>query len=163
MTRDCLRILQIHTKYRSGLGGEDAVASDERELVVGRGHQVESLFFHNEEHAGVGLPGAATAVRPNANFWATDGIAAMGLVGVLFASIVSALLFVLMNSFTRVYDTRFVVLCFLPFVITLLNQSMFSSFWSGGAFSLLLFFLFNRRNARVTSHGEGSALQFAGA
>jgi hypothetical protein len=80
----------------------------------------------------------------NANFWATDGIAAMGLVGVFFASVGSALLFVMMNSFTRLYDTRFVALCFLPFVITLLNQSMFSSFWSGGGFFLLLYFIFNK-------------------
>jgi hypothetical protein len=87
----------------------------------------------------------------NANFWATDGIAALGLVGVLFASVGCALLFAAMNSITRVHDTRFVALCFLPFMITLLNQSMFSSFWSGGGLFVLLFFLFNRRSYALNS------------
>ncbi len=96
-------------------------------------------------------------MNANANFWATDGIAAMGLAGVAVVSVVCALLFAAMNSVTRTYDTLFVVLAFIPFVITLLNQSLFSSIWSGGAFFLLLFFLFNKRNGAITQRLAGDA------
>jgi hypothetical protein len=84
-------------------------------------------------------------MNANANFWATDGLAAVGLPGVAIISVALALLLVVMNSVTRGYDQLFAVLCFLPFVSTLLNQSLFSGIWSGGAFILLLFFAFNRR------------------
>jgi hypothetical protein len=87
------------------------------------------------------------SMNANANFWATDGIAAMGLPGVAFISLVAALLLVVLNSVTEEYNQLFVFLSFLPFVTTLLNQSLFSSFWSGGAFFLILFFAFDRRSA----------------
>jgi hypothetical protein len=93
----------------------------------------------------------APDMNANANFWATDGLAAMGLMGVLFASVICSLMLAAMNSVTRRYDTLFVLLCCIPFVSTLLNQSMFSSFWSGGAFFLMLFFLFNKRSAIPTA------------
>lgn len=85
-------------------------------------------------------------MNANASFWVTDGIAALGLPGVLVVSIACAILFIVINTVTREYNTLFATLCFLPFVTILLNQSLFSSFWSGGAFFLLLFFLFNRRS-----------------
>lgn len=84
-------------------------------------------------------------MNANANFWATDGIASMGLPGVLVASLATTLLLMAMNSITRTYDKLFVLLSFLPFISILLNQSMFSSIWSGGGFFLLVFFLFNKR------------------
>ena len=86
-------------------------------------------------------------MNANANFWATDGIAAMGLPGVALISVAATLLLALINTVTRQYDRLFATLCFLPFVITLLNQSLFSSFWSGGAFFLIVFFALNRRVA----------------
>lgn len=86
-------------------------------------------------------------MNANASFWATDGIAAMGVPGVAIISIATALLFVVMNSVTQRYDRLFAFLCFLPFATTLLNQALFSSFWSGGAFFLILFFAFDRRSA----------------
>jgi len=55
------------------------------------------------------------------------------------------------------------VLCFIPFMITLLNQSLFSSLWSGGAFFLLLFFLFNKRSATLMRPTTVATLQVAGA
>lgn len=84
-------------------------------------------------------------VNANASFWATDGIAAMGLFGVAIISVFCAFVFILMNSLTRAYDKRFVALCFIPFIMTLLNASLFSSLWSGGAIFLLLYFLLNKR------------------
>ena len=69
----------------------------------------------------------------------------------------------LIYSVTRAYNTLFVVLCFIPFMITLLNQSLFSSLWSGGAFFLLLFFLFNKRSATLMRPTTVATLQVAGA
>jgi hypothetical protein len=89
-------------------------------------------------------------MNANANFWATDGIAAMGLPGVAIISVLAALLFVVMNTVTEGYDQLFAFLCFVPFVMTMLNQSLFSSFWSGGALFLILFFVFDRRSVSPT-------------
>ncbi len=92
-------------------------------------------------------------MNANANFWATDGLAALGLLGVPVVTVVCALLFVAINSFTRAYDQLFVLLCFVPFVQYLLNTSLFTSLWSGGAIFLLLFFMFNKR-AQVSATGN---------
>ena len=103
-------------------------------------------------------------MNANANFWATDGIAAVGLPGVAIISVVAALLFVVMNAVTQRFDQLFVVLCFLPFVTTLLNQSLFSSLWSGGAFFLILFFAFDKRRtaaARKRAPSRGPVIASA--
>ncbi len=84
-------------------------------------------------------------MNANANFWATDGIAAAGLAGVPVASLAVALLFLCINSATRGYNQLFVLLCFIPFIVMLLNASLFSAAFSGGALLLMLFFLFNKR------------------
>jgi hypothetical protein len=91
----------------------------------------------------------AESMNANANFWAMDGIAALGLPGVVVASVVCALLFVLMNSATRGYNKLFAVLCFLPFLVSLFNTSLLSSIWSGGGFFLMLFFVFNKNPKAV--------------
>jgi hypothetical protein len=96
----------------------------------------------------------------NAHFWATDGIAALGVPGVAVATAGCVMMFLMMNSVTRGHDPLFVVLSFIPFVITLLNQSLFSSFWSGGAFFLLVFFLIHEPH-RLRRHTQGAALQVA--
>ncbi|MEO5869828.1 MAG: hypothetical protein ABIT91_08230 [Gemmatimonadaceae bacterium] len=89
-------------------------------------------------------------MNANANFWATDGLAALGLIGIPVASMLCALLFVGVNSVTRGYNQMFVMLSFLPFMLMLLNTSLMSSIWSGGAFFLFLFFLFNRPPADIS-------------
>lgn len=99
--------------------------------------QVIGKFYGNAE------------VNLNASFWATDGIAAMGLAGVVVMSVVATALFVLINAVTRGYDRGFVVICFASFIMTLLNSSLFSSVWSGGGLFLILFFLVNRRSPLI--------------
>lgn len=85
-------------------------------------------------------------MNANANFWATDGFAALGTPGLVFATGAAIVWLAIMNSVTRGYDRLFVVLCLLPFLVAILNTSLFSSIWSGGALFLSLFFLFNARN-----------------
>ena len=74
-------------------------------------------------------------------------VAQLMLLGVIAISLVCAGLLAFMNSVTQRFDRLFVVLCFLSFVVTLLNQSLFSSVWSGGAFFLMLFLLLHRSDA----------------
>lgn len=85
----------------------------------------------------------------NANFWATDGFAALGTPGLVFATAAAIAWLSIMNSVTRRYDRLFVVLCLVPFLVAVLNTSLFSAIWSGGAFFLILFFLFNAKNIEL--------------
>jgi hypothetical protein len=85
-------------------------------------------------------------MNANANFWATDGIAAIGAPGILVASVACVATLAALNAITREFDHGFVAVAFLPFITVLLNQSLFSSVWSGGAFFLAVFFLFARRD-----------------
>ena len=80
-------------------------------------------------------------MNANANFWATDGIAALGMLGVVVATILCMGLFMVINSVTRTHDKLFGVLCFLPFLVQLFNSSLLSSVWSGGGLLLIVFFL----------------------
>ena len=89
-------------------------------------------------------------MNANANFWASDGIGALGLLGIPVASIGCALLFVAINAATRRHSRVFVILSFMPFMLSLLNVSLLQSIWSGGAFFLLMFFAF----ANPTELGE---------
>lgn len=75
----------------------------------------------------------------NANFWASDGIAAMGLIGVLFISVVFFITLRLINFITYKYNKLFLVLAFIPFLSSLLNMPLFSSLWTGGAIWMLVF------------------------
>lgn len=88
-------------------------------------------------------------VNANANFWATDGLAALGLLGVSVVSALCAVILMVMNAITREYDRLFVMLCFTPFLLSILNTSLFSAMWSGGGGLLLTFFLLNRRAGHV--------------
>jgi len=109
--------------------------------------QVIGKFYWNDE------------VNANASFWATDGIAAMGLPGLAISTVACVTLFVVMNSVTRGYNKLFACLCFIQFVVTMLNASLFSSVWSGGGFFLLLFFLFNKEDPRLLQASGGSSPQ----
>ncbi len=93
-------------------------------------------------------------MNANANFWATDGIAGIGRSGIVVISICSVVVLGVLNSITRDFDLRFVAICFLPFTTILLNQSLFSATWSGGALLLLVFFLFARAEGGVRNAGQ---------
>ncbi len=96
-------------------------------------------------------------MNANANFWATDGIAALGLVGVLVASVAFAAVLAVMNTLTREVNPLFVLLCFVPFITQILNTSLFSSLWSGGGFFVLLFFVLHGRK-QVAPRSERRAV-----
>lgn len=78
----------------------------------------------------------------NANFWATDGIAAYGIAGIIIVSVVLLCIMVLLNTFTKKFDKKFILLLFIPFLSTLLNTSLFTTMWSGGGIFIIIFLLF---------------------
>jgi hypothetical protein len=110
-----------HIKLVAAITGYSPYAGQQIGVAVGR-------FFMSEE------------TSANAHFWATDGIGACGLPGVLIISVVLFGALVCANLVTRRHDKMFVLLTFLPFLVTLLNMSLFTAVWSGGALFLALFF-----------------------
>ncbi|KAA5535390.1 hypothetical protein [Paenimyroides baculatum] len=78
----------------------------------------------------------------NANFWATDGIASLGENGIIFSSIILFLILILFNRITAHYNKIFVICVLIPFLSTLLNQSLFSSLLTGGGFWIIFILSF---------------------
>src|SRR5690606_24851887 len=81
----------------------------------------------------------------NANFWATDGIASLGEIGILVSSFVIFLLFILFNRISQVYNKTFLILVLVPYLNALLNMSLFTSLLTGGAF--IIFFLLSFKSS----------------
>ncbi|MFC6267714.1 hypothetical protein [Frigoriflavimonas asaccharolytica] len=79
----------------------------------------------------------------NANFWATDGIAALGDFGILFSSVLLFFLFVIFNTITVNYNKLFLILILIPYSLALLNASLFSSLVTGGGFLVFGFLMLN--------------------
>ena len=77
-------------------------------------------------------------MNANANFWATDGFAALGSVGIIFSSIIMFFILVIFNSISKKYNSLFLLLILLPCIMSFLNTSVFSSLWSGGAIFIFL-------------------------
>lgn len=75
----------------------------------------------------------------NANFWATDGIAALGSGGIVFSSILLFFLFILFNTISKRYNSLFLILILIPYSLALLNASLFSSMITGGGFIIFIF------------------------
>lgn len=81
-------------------------------------------------------------MNANANFWATDGIAALGDIGIIFSSILLFLIFVVFNRIARNYNLLFLILILIPFISSLLNMSLFSSLLTGGAIFIFIILTF---------------------
>lgn len=74
----------------------------------------------------------------NASFWASDGFAALGPVGVLVITPVIAGVLYLVNRSTSYLDSRFVVLWMGGFFIALLNVPLSTALLSGGGLIVCL-------------------------
>jgi len=82
------------------------------------------------------------SMNANANFWATDGIASLGIFGVLLISIFFSFFLILLNALTELRKNNLHILVLIPFLISLTNTSLFSSFLTGGLFLVILLFVF---------------------
>ena len=77
-------------------------------------------------------------MNANANFWATDGIASLGDMGIIISSVILFLVFVVFNNLSKSYNKLFLIMILIPYLFSLLNTSLFSSVISGGAFIIFL-------------------------
>jgi hypothetical protein len=87
----------------------------------------------------IGLTYAGTAdLDATAHFWATDGIGGFGLPGILFISVLCALVFWILDSVARRHDPRLAALVTAYAAYNLANISIFTSLFSGGLALLVL-------------------------
>lgn len=82
----------------------------------------------------------------NANFWATDGIASVGLPGIILSSCFIFFVFFIINSITRKYNQLFILLCYMPFIFSVTNMSLFTSLFTGGAILMSFLLVFIPKN-----------------
>jgi len=75
----------------------------------------------------------------NANLFITDGIAAMGALGLIISGILFGILLVFIDLLTNKHDFKLMLITFSSVAITLCNISLFTTLLSGGLISLLLF------------------------
>ena len=78
----------------------------------------------------------------NANFWATDGIASFGILGVLIVSLFLGLFFLFLKSIERESNYNILVLIIIPFCFMVLNVSLFTTIVSGGYLFFGFYYLF---------------------
>lgn len=79
-------------------------------------------------------------VDTTAHFWATDGLAALGLPGILIASLACAALFWVIDSAAQRLDPEFAALAVFYGAFSLANLSLFTTFLSGGLGLVILLF-----------------------
>lgn len=87
----------------------------------------------------------------NANFWATDGYAAVGSFGVLLASLIMFFVFLIFNNISKSYNKVFLIVVLIPYLTMFLNASIFQSLLTGGAIFTFLFLSFssNKKNKHI--------------
>jgi hypothetical protein len=73
----------------------------------------------------------------NANFWATDGIAAFGIVGLIISSIMMAGVLRVIYLVSYDCNQKVVAILFSGLFLSILNGSIFTSMLSGGGFILI--------------------------
>ncbi|MGB2677796.1 MAG: hypothetical protein WAN12_12000 [Candidatus Acidiferrum sp.] len=83
-----------------------------------------------------------TDLDATAHFWATDGLEAFGVPGILFVSLLCALLFLVLDSVAQKHDVRLTALLICFAGLNLANASIFTSLLSGGLALLMLFIYF---------------------
>jgi hypothetical protein len=110
--------------------------------------------FHYQLGTEIGYYYYTPLVDTTAHFWATDGLAALGLPGILVISAVCALLFWFIDSISRKHDPRLAGLVIFYATYSLANLSMFTTLLSGGL-GLLIAFLYVVPRQEV-SHSYGS-------
>ena len=85
----------------------------------------------------------------NANFWASDAFAAMGVVGVPVVTAAVCFVFVLLNWAASKYDSRFVSLWLSGFWLALLNLPLTTALLSGGGLVAIGLLILDRRLLRA--------------
>jgi len=106
-----------------------------------------NLFIHYPYENPIGVEISLAAGGPlewnqNAGFWATDGLSAMGLPGIVLISLLMALVFYVLDCVSSRHKAYIVALCLSQYVLILINVSFFTSLITGGlAFFFVIFYL----------------------
>jgi hypothetical protein len=104
---------------------------------------IVSTFIDYPYHTSVGqiigefgfkFPG----LNANASFWATDGIAALGLFGILVSGALMGGFLLVANALMNSDDNRVAYLASIPFITSVCNASLFLSLLTNGGLVLLL-------------------------
>jgi hypothetical protein len=74
----------------------------------------------------------------NANFWASDGMAAIGSPGIVLMGVLVGAFLLAINSVVTKRNLRVACTAFIPFIIVVCNTSIFSALFSGGGMLLVL-------------------------
>ncbi|HJU84397.1 MAG TPA: hypothetical protein VJ600_09305 [Holophagaceae bacterium] len=77
-------------------------------------------------------------LNANANMWMTDGVAAFGLPGILFVSVLCALIFWMVDSASQRHSVLFGASTLTFAALSLANVSLFTALISGGLFPLMV-------------------------
>lgn len=86
----------------------------------------------------------------NASFWASDGLAAMGVVGIYIITLPLIVFLYLLNRLTMVFHHRFTVSWFIGFAVAVLNVPFTTAILSGGGgIILLLTWIASKHSSKV--------------
>ena len=77
-------------------------------------------------------------INVNSGLWATDGIAAFGIVGIIISSIICSFIFWVLDSASVGLNPKFVSLSLGFIAMTFPNTSLFTNFITGGLFLVIL-------------------------
>lgn len=82
------------------------------------------------------------SMNANACFLITDGIAAAGVIGVIIIGLLFCGFLYIINSVFKEYNLRYVSVCFIPAIISLLNVSFFTSILTSGIGLIACIFIY---------------------
>lgn len=111
-------------------------------------------LFHEYPHGGrtlgqvIATFAGSDGASFNAGFWASDGLAAFGLIGLLVITVVVSAFLIMLNLTTRRSDIRFGALLGIGFTYSFLNVPLATSILSGGGLFLLLSLMLSRLTFR---------------
>lgn len=126
--------------------------------------QIVKWFVHDpyqgavRHEVGSFYMGANVEVDGLGHMFATDGIAALGLAGILIVGIVCALVFWFLDSAAQRHDPRLPALVVTYAAYNIANNSIFTTLFSGGlALLMLLLYYLQPRAGRLPSQGARAA------
>ena len=94
----------------------------------------------------VGLYYYGAPMTANVNYWAQDGIAALGLIGIPCIAFLATLVYWLLDCAAARVDTRFAIVSVVYIAMQLADTSLFTSFVTGGLGLMIIFLaVFPRR------------------
>lgn len=114
-------------------------------------NKITGIYPYNNQELGFVIGNAyyGPDMNANANFWAMDGLAGLGLYGVIIISIIIFIFLILLNYLMKNIDSKLSMIIFTPFIMNLCNVSFFTSFLSGGGAMTILLILFLKKEIKI--------------